>query len=485
MHHPFAGDQHVDGTGSDVSIAVRTNVAEEYSAMARYAIASLLEPLSLRPRWVDSSASDVVPVLYYGPAEDRYPHELQLSYSIRAEEMFLRSRRLDEAAVAWIDWEGESWPALFADERGAPDIIASTFYLLSGWQESRVTPRDRNGRFRFEDSIQARLGFADKPVVDAYREWLAAELATAGIEWARRRWGGSDWAVCPTVDVDYLWKWRKGMIYREVVHHLMLNARKVGVGARVRRFRDFVVDAVTPGDVYRSALARMVDEIRSRDGTATILFKAGAHGPNDVHYSLTGRWLSTFQQTAAADNFELGLHPSYYSNAHGGYLADEVEIFRSSIGEKPTTVRQHFLRYDMPITMKLHESAGFTIDSTLGFAGQEGFRRSTCMPFRLFDVHRNRETSMWEMPLAVMDGALFNRQGYSLDEAVTATSRILDRCRKFGGCAVLLWHNVLWDEMDAPGWGEHFLSTLDSAVEANARISSLSGALREWLPSVA
>lgn len=102
------------------------------------------------------------------------------------------------------------------------------------------------------------------------------------------------------------------------------------------------------------------------------------------------------------------------------------------------------------------------------------------MPFRLFDLERNRVSQLWEMPLVAMDGALFNRRGYSVAEAIDATRRIMDRCRDFGGCAVLLWHNVLWDEMDAPGWGRHFLASLDYARSEGALISSLISALHNW-----
>ena len=58
---------------------------------------------------------------------------------------------------------------------------------------------------------------------------------------------------------------------------------------------------------------------------------------------------------------------------------------------------------------------------------------------------------------------------------------ILETCRRFGGVAVMLWHNVLWDEMDHPAWGAHFIETLDAAIAQGARLLSLKDALASWL----
>jgi hypothetical protein len=190
--------------------------------------------------------------------------------------------------------------------------------------------------------------------------------------------------------------------------------------------------------------------------------------------------LGRFVAHALDAGFEFGLHPSFYAHTHGRYLAEEVVRLRDELGIRPRSVRQHYLRYDAMVTPGLHESAGFEIDSTLGFAETEGFRRGTCLPFRIFDRRRGDVTTTWEMPLAAMDGTLFNRRGLSVADAISTTRDLMDRCRSFGGCAVVLWHNVLWDELDAAGWGRHFVETLDYAVEQGALITDLSTALRSW-----
>ncbi len=73
-----------------------------------------------------------------------------------------------------------------------------------------------------------------------------------------------------------------------------------------------------------------------------------------------------------------------------------------------------------------------------------------------------------------MDAALFNRRMFSVDEAIERTSALLETCRRYGGVCVGLWHNVLEDDIDYPGWLRHFQETLRTAADDGAFIGTLS-----------
>ena len=88
----------------------------------------------------------------------------------------------------------------------------------------------------------------------------------------------------------------------------------------------------------------------------------------------------------AADGFDVGLHGSYYSAIRPGVLSAERAKFEHATGIAPTTTRQHFLHWEITQTPQLQNAAGFTADSTLGFNRTVGFRASTALPFRQFDV---------------------------------------------------------------------------------------------------
>ena len=437
----------------------------------------LLIPLGLQPRWTDDA-----PELSYGAeATGALVH---VPAARAAWPFFAEGTAYPPDRAAWVAWEGERWPLLFGTT-AAPDLVASAFFWLSGWQEHTTRTRDRFGRFPFAASLQARWGTATRPVVDAYREWLAERLEQAGLPLRRRTWGGRRWAFCPTHDIDYLRKWRPGIVYREVVPHALLGRLGEPPAARARRFGRVVRDWLRPGDRYRQAFVRIRERVAAHEGTATFFLKTGAHGPHDVPYRLDDPFLRREVATLRRDGFEVGLHPSFFAHQHADYLADERARLAALTGTAPHSVRQHYLRYDPPLTPRLHEAAGFRIDSTLGFSEHEGFRHGTCLPFRLFDLERNREMDLWEMPLALMDGAAFNRRGLDVAGALDVTAQLMDTCRRFGGAFVGLWHNVLWDELDAPGWGAHFEGSLALGHARGPRITSLAGGLEAWQPASA
>lgn len=439
----------------------------------------LLLPLGLVPEWTTLSDRAACR-LYYGPATHDIPeNSLHIHLDPETVTFFERREKLSAEKIPWMEHASEKWPVLFGSS-ASPDLIASTFYWLSGWHEYTTTERDRHGRFSHEVSLQAKLGTITRPAVDAYREILAERLVAIGVKLHKRSWGEAGWALCPTHDIDYLKKWRPGMIYREVVLYFLRNQRRVSRRERVRRLWQFLRYWMRPGDVYRQAFERMSQEIIRRGGTATYLLKTGAHGPHDVFYDHEDAYLQERVAELEQAGFEIGLHPSYHAHTHAAYLRQERERLARITTQTPFSIRQHYLRHEVPQTSRLHDSAGFRLDSTLGFAGHEGFRHATCQPFQLYDISGNAPLGVWEMPLAVMEAALFNRRFLDSDAAREVTQAIMQTCRRFGGVAVMLWHNVLWDELDHPGWGQHFVETLDFAVESGARIASMQEAFELW-----
>ncbi|MEX1054855.1 MAG: polysaccharide deacetylase family protein [Rhodothermales bacterium] len=435
---------------------------------------SLLAPLGLEPEW--TLRDNLTAGIYYGIESPALPDVASLHFSPAAEDAYAALEPYDPGDVTWFESREGRLPSLFADGEGHPDLVASSFFFLSGWQEASVDVRDEHGRFPFECSLQMQYSLAHVPVVDAYREVMAEQLVRAGIELKRRLWGGKAWALCPTHDVDYLRKWRPGILYRDLVRPLFTAG-----SLRERRIRlSAVVGQLIGGDPYRDALRRMPREVLDRGGTGTYFFKAGGADPHDVSYRIDGRYTSRVLGNLKSRGFEIGLHPSYLTPDAPTMMKDEKRRLEAAMGERVISVRQHYLRFDPLETPRHHESAGFGIDSTLGFSEHEGFRRGTCLPFQLFDLEEDAVLDLWEMSLLVMDSTLFNRRGYSLAQAMEATKRLAEECRRYGGAMVVLWHNILWDELDCPDWGTHFTETLDLARNEDALIASLEESLRSW-----
>ena len=457
----------------------------EYVVKARYALSMLLMPLGIKPIWVQREQL-AAGGIYYGPANVQVGSEvIHIHLQPRTIAFFQYGTAYSTTDVSWRFWENERWPVLFGGpEDKGDDFIASTFFWLSGWHEYTVPRRDFHGRFPFVASLQSELGIGAMPCVDAYRERLGRLLQDFGVTLRRRTWNGKEWAFCPTHDIDYIRKWRPGMIYREVVQYLMANRLQHAFPKRLKRFGLFAVDLVRPVDIFWSSLKRIIKETHRRDGAGTYFFKAAAHGPRDVHYSLHRARVKRTISWLLAHNFEVGLHPSYFAYNHPGYMGEEKKRLEDVSKQDLQSVRQHYLRYDLN-TSRLHVDEGFKIDSTLAFADREGFRRGTCLPFKVFDIDSNIELDLWEMPLCVMDGTVFNYRHLSGDLALDVTIELMQWCKRFGGVCVGLWHNTLWDELDFPGWGDHFIASMDYAIGEGAYMGTLSDSLAIYLGSEA
>lgn len=405
--------------------------------------------------------------LYYGPD----PTEGERVVSVR---LHPDTAEFFEAPVPYlpsdagaVEWDGEAWALPFPRGGGEPDLIASAFFWLSGWQEAATRARDEHGRFPVTASLQAALGCLGAPLVDVYRLVLAEALAAYGLAVERRRWEGKAWALAMTHDIDLLRKRRLGTAARAVLRR---DGRR---GAALRQA------ALSP-DPRRRSLARLAHAERVRGAGATYFFKTAARGPWDVPYDPASPYLRALVADLET-TFEIGLHPSYFAHDHAGHLAEERDRLAALTTVSPTTVRQHFLRFDRR-TPHLQRDAGFRLDSTLGFARREGFRRGTCFPFPLFDLAANRPLGLDELPLAVMDTTLFAHRELDAEAAFRAAADVLGACRRVGGCAVVLWHNTAYDEVDFPGQGRVFERVLDEGVAGDAALLSLHAAARAMGP---
>lgn len=471
--------------GHNFEILCCVDAPEDYAVKAKYALKMLLMPLGLQPVWVQYEDLTTGGI-YYGPDPGKI-NTGNLGIFLRPETIaFFQNRNAySRSTLEWRFWENERWPVLFGgSSEETDDYIASSFFWLSGWQEYTVRRRDFHGRFAFNASLQHELGIGGIPCVDAYRERLCRYLQDIGVSIHRRTWSGGEWAFCPTHDIDYMRKWRPGMIYRELVHYLLANQLHQPLPKRLKRFGAFLLDFLRPVDAFRSSLKRIIKETHERGGKGTYFFKAAAHGPRDVHYSLNRSRVKRTLSWLLANDFEIGLHPSYFAYNHQGYMSDEKSRLEQACGQVVLSVRQHYLRYETN-TSRLHVEEGFEIDSTLAFADREGFRRGTCLPFKVFDIDKNKELDLWEMPLSIMDGTVFNYRHLSGDVAFSTTTEIMQWCKRFGGVCIALWHNTLWDELDFPGWGDHFISSMDYAVQEGAHIGTLKDSLAIYLGSEA
>jgi hypothetical protein len=110
-------------------------------------------------------------------------------------------------------------------------------------------------------------------------------------------------------------------------------------------------------------------------------------------------------------------------------------------------VRMHWLYFDRESPTHV-AAAGFAYDSTWGYNEAVGYRAGTSQVFQLND------TSLLELPMSIMDSALFypSRMNLRQHDAAALCLAVVTNAKRFGGTVVVNWHDRslaperLWDD---------------------------------------
>lgn len=169
--------------------------------------------------------------------------------------------------------------------------------------------------------------------------------------------------------------------------------------------------------------------------------------------------------------WEAGLHGGYYSYDNFESLKSEKERLEKVLGKKVLGFRNHYLRFKTPETWELLADAGFSYDSTFGYSESVGFRNGMCHPFKPYNLKKESEINILEIPLTVMDVALFKASG-SFEEAWRCTKGLIDTTARFNGVITLLWHNFVFGCGFRKDWVKLYKKILQYCSDRGAWITS-------------
>ncbi len=376
--------------------------------------------------------------------------------------------------VIWKPWLGENIPfffdsdntELFTEEEGnwtiRFDIVASSFFLLSGWQEYFSDNRDKYGRFQYSESVQHRFDFTRLPLVNYYFDILrtVVEKAYACNITPILQTTQNAFNVCLTHDIDTCeTAWLEGS-YSAI--------KKMNFLTPV----NLVAKKLFKTDAWFN-FSEILSLEKSFGATSTFFFiptNQPSGGIKNADYNLKDPKFNAVFKMITDHGCESGLHGSAGSST----MADRLKSESKSFPEPVTSNRFHFLLYDPKITPKILEHAGFNIDSSLGFAEHFGFRNSFCLPFQPFNIPENRSVSFYEIPLSIMDGTFSQYLHLSPDQSFDEILSLILEVKKFGGVLTVLWHNTHFSPHKYPGWKELYIKLLSYCHQEHASMQSCS-----------
>ena len=388
-------------------------------------------------------------------------------------------RHIDATVRAWLGVRaGVEVPTL-------PDELAR---LLLRVEELEHAHRDRFGCWEVAYSDNYRRGALWTPEVD---RWVATERERLG---SAPVWpSGHTFAVALTHDVD--------MVSRDSTPAQVLRAARrklVSVGSasgRERVLRLVLADGqpryrgIARAPSTEDSLERCVAIEDEFDVCATYFF-AVYPGPRSSRYDCVyeledacrfhdrDATIGSVVRELAAEGHEIGVHGSYASSLDATMLAGERRALEAAANRTLTTTRQHLLRWDVRATPRAQVAAGLTVDASLGFNRNIGFRAGTSLPYRPFDFDRDETIDVLELPLVLQEGALFLPDALALDTSLArdVSAQLIDTVAGVGGVATILFHP---HSLAGTEYVDLFRATIEHALERGAWVAPL-GEIASW-----
>lgn len=329
------------------------------------------------------------------------------------------------------------------------DIIASSFFMVSRYEEVIIDIRDEHDRFPATASLAYKEVFLERPIVNEYVEllWRWMKELMPGLKRTNYWPDGKDLALCLTHDVDTLRKYHFPQTILSVGYRILVHRKpKEGLKLALHYASTLANKTKDPLDTFDIML-----EIEKKCG-----FKSSFYFMNRGNeYNIREKHTINLVKKIEESGCEAGLHGGYSSYNNLNSLKDEKVSVDKVLANQQYGCRQHFLRWKTPDTWRIQEQLGILYDTTLSYADHAGFRCGICFPFKPFDVIENREINIWEIPLIVMDGSLQNPkyQNLSPEAAFKQLIKLCNMVEKSNGLFTLLWHNSSFDESnDWFGW---------------------------------
>jgi hypothetical protein len=300
--------------------------------------------------------------------------------------------------------------------------------------------------------------------------------------------GGAAFLACLTHDVDHASLRRHGLdrtflgfLYRATLGSLARLIRgRLTLGGLCR---NLVAACAAPlvllgwaGDPWRG-FVRYRDIEGDRPSTFFVLPVAGRSGRLETGAAPSIRGAAygaaDIPEEAAAilaSGAEISLHgiDAWLDPASG---REEAGMVAAVTSQPVAGTRMHWL-YSNTETPKQLEEAGFGYDSTSGYNETVGYRAGTGQVFRPIGAGR-----LLELPMHVMDTALFRKAYLDLDEdgAWERVDPLLEHASREGGVVTLNWH----DRSSAPErlWGGLYVRLVDELTERGAWFATAANAV--------
>lgn len=317
------------------------------------------------------------------------------------------------------------------------DIFASSFFMISRWEEYVNKKRERLNRFSALESLSFKNNFLDRPIVNEYIEMLWNMLVDLGYEIKRKK---RKFELILTHDVDFLLlsQTPKKVIIKTFLGDIL---KRKNIKLAFSFFKDYLVSLFSKAKDPYNTFDYLMDLSEQKNLKSHFFFMAKGQTIYDNNYSTKDKFLKEVILKIKKRGHSIGIHPTF--NAYNDFeqFQKEKEELKKNLETNISFGREHYLRFEVPTTWQIWEDNNMSWDSSMGYHDKEGFRCGVCYEFSVFNILTREKLNLKENPLIVMDSSFISYQQNDFDVVKINIFSLFSKIKKFEGNFIFLWHN--------------------------------------------
>ncbi|MEO5984279.1 MAG: polysaccharide deacetylase family protein [Ferruginibacter sp.] len=306
------------------------------------------------------------------------------------------------------------------------DIFAAAFYLITRYEEYLLHTKDIYGRYAYENSLAWKEGFLDKPVVNY---WLNDFSETLKNKFTFLKIEKKEFTFLPTYDIDIAWSYKnKGMLR---------NVGGFALSPSLERIRVLMGLEKDPFDAYA-----FLDKLHQDQNVKPLYFFLVAKQKSKYDKNISRKSVEMQDLILHhCQKYDIGLHPSWESNADIKILQEEKSYLEKICGRPIKKSRQHYIQFSLPGTFKELTDAGITDDYSMGYGSINGYRASVASTYFWYNLEEEKVTPLRLHPFCFMEANSYYEQKFSADSAYDELLHYYRECKKINGVFISIFHN--------------------------------------------
>lgn len=183
----------------------------------------------------------------------------------------------------------------------------------------------------------------------------------------------------------------------------------------------------------------------------------------DPSYDCSSQELRMLMGELLENGHFIGLHPSFDTWRDSGRLSEQRAWLEEACACQVAYCRQHWLRFSWEDTWVAQHTAGLTLDTTLMFNDRPGFRNSSTLSWRPYNVKDPGRQTVSAVPTIFMDSHFYDYKILSSGQRKRDMEYYISECHTVKGVAAVLWHpHTLTRDY---GWRQGFIDAISLLSE--------------------